>query len=148
MIEPCPRCDNYGRDENGNCYACAECDRVFDEFWRDIILPNGEWDAAAHDQVKRELHDYHDLLTEVPKVYDELTQGRISKPHTHAEAVISVHNEVCHSDCIPRGLSDDELIPALKVLRLHGVTSGAFDAILDLLTTLGYGEAVDLWQIS
>lgn len=69
-----------------------EVEAVFADFWADIVTPDGVWD---HDQVKRELHDYCTLLSEVPKVYMHVTGGRISKENTHASVVISVHDEVC-----------------------------------------------------
>src|SRR6476646_3900941 len=69
-----------------------------EQFWGPIITPNGRLDL---DQVKRELHDYHTLLEEVPKVYCELTGGAISKPNTAADAVIAMHDDCCHEECIP-----------------------------------------------
>lgn len=74
----------------------VEVQVVFEDFWASIVCPGGEWDV---DQVKRELHDFHMMLTEVPKVYYEITQGRISKPHTLASEVLAVHAEACHRDC-------------------------------------------------
>jgi hypothetical protein len=71
-------------------HAEPEVDRVFAEFWADIVCPDGEWDLA---QVKRELHDYHIALSEVPKVYCHVTGGRMSKPHYYAEDVIREADE-------------------------------------------------------
>ena len=65
---------------------------IFQEFWRVIVCPNGDG-VLDVEQVKKELADYHDLLHEVPKVYDHITGGRISKPHTHAHAVIAEADE-------------------------------------------------------
>ena len=62
-----------------------EVNRVYDEFWKDIIEPNG---IVDFDQVKRELYDYRTCLSEVSKVYDEITNGRISKPNAAAEYVL------------------------------------------------------------
>ena len=62
-----------------------EVNKVYDEFWKDIIEPDGIIDF---DQVKRELYDYRTCLMEVPKVYDEITNGKISKPNTTAEYVL------------------------------------------------------------
>lgn len=62
-----------------------EVEQVFQEFWAEIVQSNGVLDV---DQVKRELFDYHAMLKEVPKVYDVVTGGRISKPNTSATAVI------------------------------------------------------------
>lgn len=73
-----------------------EMQAVFDEFWRPLVMPEGKWDMA---QVVRELYDYKLLLDEVPKVYDHVTWGRISKPNTLASEVIAAHNDICHSDC-------------------------------------------------
>lgn len=65
---------------------------VFDDFWADIVCPDGAWDF---DQVKRELHDYHTCITEVPKVYCAVTGGMLSKPNYDAAVVIDAHNEQC-----------------------------------------------------
>lgn len=62
-----------------------EVNRIFKEFWEDIVMKDGKLDI---DQVKRELHDYHFMLESVPKVYMEITGGRISKPNTSPSAVI------------------------------------------------------------
>jgi hypothetical protein len=48
----------------------------------------------TQEQIDNELHDYWIALTEVPKVYDELTQGRLSKPNTMAEHVIGRVREI------------------------------------------------------
>lgn len=64
-----------------------EVNRVYNEFWKDILEDsNGELDI---EQLKKELHDYHSLLDEVPRVYMYVTGGRISKPNTVADEVIS-----------------------------------------------------------
>lgn len=68
-----------------------EYEEIFDDFWADIICPDGEWNL---DQVKRELHDYRILLKDVPRVYYAITEGRISKPNTNPDAVIRIHNEL------------------------------------------------------
>lgn len=69
---------------------------VFTDFWADIVCPDGVWD---YDQLKLELCDYHMLIQEVPKVYDHITWGRISKPTTLASEVISVHDDLWHYGC-------------------------------------------------
>lgn len=58
----------------------------FDEFWKEIVcLPDGTPDLG---QIKRELHDFLLMITEVPKVYNWITGGRISKPLTTSDVVI------------------------------------------------------------
>ncbi|MFA5395715.1 MAG: hypothetical protein WC346_06820 [Methanogenium sp.] len=65
-------------------------EKDFEDFWKDIIIKKGKIDL---EQVKKELHDYHILLKEVPEVYMEVTGGRISKPNTRAFEVIGEFNE-------------------------------------------------------
>lgn len=60
-------------------------EETYERFWKDIVENNqGE---LILDQVKRELHDYSILLENVPKVYDHVTGGVVSKPHTDASIV-------------------------------------------------------------
>ena len=68
-----------------------EIDKVFNEFWVPIIfdLDNGRLNL---EQLKKELFDYSILMDNVPKVYMEITRGRISKPNTLADAVIGEYN--------------------------------------------------------
>lgn len=64
----------------------VSCEEVFEEFWRPLVCDaSGDLDP---DKVKRELFDYWVCLQEVPKVYDEVTGGRYSKPTTMACFVI------------------------------------------------------------
>jgi len=62
----------------------------YEEFWKNIVEVNGVLDK---DKVMRELSDYHFMLQEVPKVYCEVSGGRISKPNTYAFEVIGEFNE-------------------------------------------------------
>lgn len=102
MGEPNPMCPCgqvlLGLTAETKCPDCLrmppEVQRVFEDFWADIVCPGGEWDL---DQVKKELHDCWVFITEVPKVYMELTLGAISKPHTSAAAVLAVHEETCQN---------------------------------------------------
>lgn len=60
--------------------------RTYQDFWREIVeSPDG---TLNRDQIMRELSDYHAVMHEVSKVYDEVT-GRISKPNTAAFHVIA-----------------------------------------------------------
>ena len=66
-----------------------------------------------------EIHDVQMISHEVSKVYDALTHGRISKPHTAADCVISEVEE----------LQADELEPVLAALKavadhLRGMLTG------------------------
>lgn len=72
-------------------FDCDECAA----FWRDIIAPRGQLDAAA---VAVELHDYRVVLHEVALVYCHVTGGRISKPNTLAAHVIAEVEEYMGGD--------------------------------------------------
>lgn len=70
----------------------SEVETVWADFWAPIVAPDG---VLNLEQVKAELHDYYTLICEVPKVYDHITGGRISKPNTLASVVIAEHDEIC-----------------------------------------------------
>ena len=61
------------------------------EFWQTIIC--NEDGTINIDQLKLELHDYSLMLGEVPKVYIEVTDGLLSKPHYYADGVIEAFRE-------------------------------------------------------
>lgn len=61
-------------------------EQVYEEFWKDIIEPNGQIDMDA---LKRELFDYWTFMNEASKVYYAVTGGRISKVNTNADTVIN-----------------------------------------------------------
>lgn len=63
-----------------------EVEKVWNEFWKPIVEKDGEVDM---DQIKKELYDFHMVMQEVSKVYDHITNGKISKLLTHADVVIS-----------------------------------------------------------
>lgn len=67
---------------------------TFDEFWADLVTTGGQLDEA---KVRLELHDYHLVMDEVARAYDELTHGRISKPNTAAHHVVSEANDAAES---------------------------------------------------
>ena len=59
------------------------------KFWEPIIYKNGKLDEK---QVLRELADFYIMMNEVPKVYDAVTGGLLSKPLYPAETVIDQFN--------------------------------------------------------
>lgn len=67
---------------------------VLDEFWSEILA-----NETVPPQAMLELNDYAALLRNVPTVYDHVTGGRISKPHTIASAVIAEHDELVQRLC-------------------------------------------------
>lgn len=76
---------------------------TYQKFWKALVETDGQLDP---DKVMRELHDYKTVLDEVPKVYDHVTGGRISKPNTRAEHVIGAHDDRREED-IKQALQDE-----------------------------------------
>jgi len=70
-------------------------EKEYEDFWKDIVEKDG---IVNMDQVKKELHDFYMMIKEVPKVYDHITNSRISKPLTHAHAVIEVFDQIRHTE--------------------------------------------------
>jgi hypothetical protein len=60
------------------------------DFWSNWVYPDG----ATPEQIQNELDDFHMVIGNVSKVYDHITKGRISKPNTLAEEVISVADDI------------------------------------------------------
>ena len=60
------------------------------EFWKDIIYKDGKLDE---EQVMKELTDYYFALQEVPKVYDAITNGKLSKISYFAQTIISEYED-------------------------------------------------------
>jgi hypothetical protein len=64
--------------------------QVYRRHWKRLVETDGKLDL---DKVARELSDYHGVLKEVPKVYDHVTGGLLSKPNYHARGVISAADD-------------------------------------------------------
>lgn len=77
-------------------------DEIYESFWKGIVEKDGVVDMDA---VKRELADYHHVLCEVPKVYDEITNGRLSKTNYFAEDVIAQYRE-CFDSAVEEAVRD------------------------------------------
>jgi hypothetical protein len=82
-------------------------------FWEPIVRPGDEWNL---EQIKLELSDYRVIITEVSRVYDDLTHGRISKPNTAAEAVIAVHDGVCDNGANYDVIEHNQVEPGMEIL--------------------------------
>lgn len=107
--------------------------RVFEGYWLPIFLNDPDFRlvpesirmSTVHQIplfVKRELYDYSILLDHVPKVYSEVTGGRVSKPNTTAGAVIGEYEEHVKKLCDQaiedyREEQDIETIEALTAQR-------------------------------
>jgi len=80
-----------GFDSEGMMTSEAEIERVWEDFWKELLC--GESGKVDMQKVKADLYDYHFILGEVSKVYDHVSGGRISKPNTHADAVLGEHDD-------------------------------------------------------
>lgn len=81
-----------------------EYEKVYNDFWKELI--EDEDGNIDKDSMMRELNDYAFLLDEVPKVYMEVTGGRISKPNTYAYEVINVAWDY-FEEVFNKGIKDD-----------------------------------------
>jgi hypothetical protein len=91
-IHVSPTSDEFSRVE-----VKADYERKFDEDWAGIVL-DPKTGAVNLDQVKRELSDYSFLLEQVPIVYDELTNGRLSKTTYHASTIVEMVRDIQQED--------------------------------------------------
>ena len=93
---------------------------IYDSFWKGIVEKDGVLDIEA---VKNELSDYEFILSQVPKVYCEVSGGMISKPNTYAYEVLTQFHEHFEDkeitkddvkDIIDRSETKEELVDELK----------------------------------
>lgn len=80
--------------------------KTWNEFWAAICMKDG---AVDMDAVMRELHDFHYVMEEVPKVYCEITGGRLSKVNYPADTVLSVYRE--HVENLIQESKEDDTEP-------------------------------------
>ncbi len=72
-------------------YERQECARLFDEFWKPLVCND---DGSIHqDKLNAELWDCCQVMMEVPKVYDHITNGLLSKPNYPAAVVIAEYDD-------------------------------------------------------
>lgn len=77
------------RDDDG------DYKKTYQEYWKALVETDGKLDL---DKVMRELHDYHFMIEQVPKVYGHVSGGMISKPNTYAFEVINQHDDKRQED--------------------------------------------------
>ena len=63
---------------------------IYELFWKQIIEKDGKIDL---DQLKKELCDYHTVLSNASKVYDAVSGGTISDPLVNPRTAISIIEE-------------------------------------------------------
>jgi hypothetical protein len=83
----------------------SEVEQNWVEFWRPLLLeqaPNDllfiDTNNGAMEQIKKELHDYHFMMTNTAEVFMEVSGHRISKPNTLARCVLGEAEEVRQED--------------------------------------------------
>lgn len=99
------RFDNFGyfgpmSDEN-------DYRKTFERFWKPILTDeNGNLDL---DQIMRELHDFHFIMTNVSKVYSHITNNLLSKCNYHSATVINCaeeHYQSLQNEAYAEGLEE------------------------------------------
>jgi hypothetical protein len=139
-----------GVDQELSDIERAEIEKVWQEFWADLVAPDGTVDV---DQVKKELHDYAFMLREVPKVYCELTGNRLSKPHYDADVVIREHDEVyVRRDEAADGpmflVTWEPYHDNSEILRLCGTADQAMAVVDDLRATAAPFDIGGKWAVT
>lgn len=64
---------------------------IWNEFWRSLCTK--EDGLIDLEQIKKELADYYYILDQVPKVYEEVSGGTLSKPNYPATTVIKYYED-------------------------------------------------------
>jgi predicted phosphohydrolase len=72
-----------------------EVEKVYEDFWRDILEKDGILDMQ---QLKKELFDFWNVMQNVPKVYDHVTGGKVSKILTDPKVVCDLADELFSGD--------------------------------------------------
>jgi hypothetical protein len=126
-----------GKLKRGNRMDKFDYEKDYEDFWKEIIEVNG---VVSMDQVKRELFDFHCIMQEVPKVYDYITNGNISKPNTNANVVIGEFDRVQEEEW--RDYLKDELecrgIIEKKNISIFDVNKGQVMALIEQKASPAY----------
>ena len=88
-------------------------EEVYNEFWKDII--ENKDGTINKEQLKKELADFSVMIEEVPKVYSEITGGKLSKPLYSATTILSEFNEL-HLD---KSITQEDLNNMIKEFKLN-----------------------------
>lgn len=72
-------------------------EKNYREFWKPIIERKDG--SIKLSQLKKELYDYSMVMDIASKVYCTITNGRISKPNTHADVIIDVAIDEMERSC-------------------------------------------------
>ena len=65
----------------------------YDDFWKPLL-----GHVPSLSAIKSELYDFHTLMHDLPRLFDEITGGLISKPNTSIDAVLEVYREKRQAD--------------------------------------------------
>ncbi|MFA5048948.1 MAG: hypothetical protein WC516_08045 [Patescibacteria group bacterium] len=86
-----------------------------DEFWEPIIYKDGKIDE---EQVLKELADFYFMMEQVPKVYDTITNGLLSKPLYKAEVVIGKAQDCAQYD-IEEAIAEEKKRIFAEIEKFH-----------------------------
>ncbi|WP_297525145.1 hypothetical protein [Sulfurovum sp.] len=72
----------------------GEIQDKYESFWKDIV--ENEDGTINKEQVMRELYDFSVLIWNVSKVYDHITDGKVSNPLTCPDIVIALSDDLAN----------------------------------------------------
>lgn len=82
-------------------------DKKIRDFWKDIVYTKGK---LSERKAMNELHDFYHCINEVPKVYEEITNGAMSKPNYYASDVLAEF----HDNYMDKGITQDDVKDMIK----------------------------------
>lgn len=91
--------------------------KTYHDYWQELVEDkNGNLDK---DKVMRELHDYHTLIEQVPKVYEYVTGGATANPMVLPEVIKSLADDWVQEACDDaiKEHTDAKLEKCLTLLR-------------------------------
>lgn len=120
-----------------------EVEQVYGTFWKEIVESNGELDLA---QVKKELHDFHIMIEEVPKVYMHVTGSQVSKHLTDSEVVCSLADDHYREINTPRQFLESEWSRGDVVSRSGDDEQLILEVDEDRIRVVCIKEPIDGWD--
>lgn len=88
-------------------------EKVWQEFWK--VLYGGK--EPTLEEIKEELAGYYFILSEVPKVYEVITGGMMSKPNYMAEDVLKLYHNHVHNQALELY---QEIFDDVKLMATNG----------------------------
>lgn len=81
-----------GGSDDDDELARLRSEKAAGEFWRGVFSDE-DYVGTTREKIERELHDYHFVMAQVPKVYMHVTGNMLSKCNYYADGVIAAADD-------------------------------------------------------